>query len=158
MSDDSSRTPPFCNRNGAVLNRCVLFPSLYICLKRFFEITMVNVTRHRAASAIRTSELTDWIGKVKVKKRSFKRKNLFIDAVLTNALVRAQELLRAKQQERRMKWLEVRKSTMGTTTTPQEACAPPPPRPPSTPIVLEELSSLDDFMYKLSLIKVPVQR
>lgn len=121
---------------------------------------MVNVTRHHVASAIKTSELTEWIGKVRVKKRSFKRKNLFIDAVLTNALVHAQDLLRAKQQERKMKWLEV-KSAMGTTTTPEEACPPPPPLPPSslTPTpMLEELSSLDDFMYKLSLIKVPVQR
>lgn len=98
---------------------------------------------------VKTSELNHWIYKVKVKQQNLKRqkrKNLFVEAVLTNALISAQKLLRLKQQERRRRWEWVRlKKT-------------------ETPAILdatnycEELNSLNDFMSKLNAIKAPVQR
>lgn len=116
---------------------------------------MGAVGRH-SAPAVKTSELNDWISKVRVKKRNFKRKNLFIDAVLANALLQAEHLLRAKQQERKMRWQEI-KSSFATSSVSQE---------PSTAAtaaetassVCEDLISIDNFMFQLSQIKVPVQR
>lgn len=55
----------------------------------------------------KTSELATWISRFRVKKTNFKyqkRKNLFIEAVLANALTRAETELRQKQQERRLRW------------------------------------------------------
>lgn len=105
----------------------------------------------RHVTQAKTSELTNWIYKVKVKKQNFKRKNLFIEVVLSNTLSHAEHLLRAKQQERKMKWERI-KSTLpaGVKTSKMEVTAA------ATPC--KDLSSIDDFMYQLSQIKVPVQR
>lgn len=98
---------------------------------------------------VKTSELNDWICRVRVKKlncKRQKRKNLFIEAVLSNALVKAERLLRAKQQERRLRWekikphLPVNRSSLWDTRT------------------CEDLHSLDSFMSQLNSVKVPVQR
>lgn len=104
----------------------------------------------RHVPPVKTSELTNWIYKVKVKKQNFKRKNLFIEAVLSNTLSQAEHLLRAKQQERKMRWERI-KSTLpvGINTSKMDMTS-------ATPC--EDLSSIDDFMYQLSQIKVPVQR
>lgn len=109
------------------------------------------VVTDRKPINVKTSELSDWICKVKVKKLNFKRqkrKNLFIEAVLTNALSRAETLLRMKQQERRMRW-ECIKSSL-----PDSRCSP---------AVLdtrtsEDLDSIDYFMSQLNSVKVPVER
>lgn len=98
---------------------------------------------------VKTGELNYWISKVKVKQQNFKRqkrKNLLVEAVLSNALVTAENLLRLKQQERRMRWQRVK------------------PKLAEAPAILdttdycEELNSLNDFMSKLNSIKAPVQR
>lgn len=55
----------------------------------------------------KTTELASWISRIKNKKTKCKyqkRKNLFIETVLSNALVRAETELRQKQQERRLRW------------------------------------------------------
>lgn len=96
------------------------------------------------------NKLSEWICKVKVKKRAYCRKNLFINAVLTNTLVHAKHLLRAKQRERKQRWQKM-KSTLPTKTQALQ-------RSINAAAICEELSSLDDFMYKLSQIKVPLRR
>lgn len=116
---------------------------------------MGAVERHTAPS-VKTSELTNWICKVRVKKRHFKRKNLFIDAVLANALLNAEHLLRVKQRERKMRWQEI-KSTLATRSTPQEQRAALNGSNMEAAII-QDLNSIDDFMFQLSQIKVPVQR
>lgn len=133
-----------------------IFLSVCICVKRFFSVKKMGaIGRHD--TPVKTSELTDWICKVRVKKRNYKRKNLFIDAVLTNALVRAEHLLRAKQRERKMKWEEIRTAlrtraslhVQGENLSAENSAAA---------AICEDLNCIDDFMHKLSQIKVPVQR
>lgn len=108
----------------------------------------------RQVPRVKTSELTHWISKVRVKKRRFKRKNLFIEAVLANALVQAEHLLQAKQQERKEKWKTIKSTThINAATQRREAAAA------TEAVSCEEITkSLDDFMFKLSQIKIPVER
>lgn len=102
---------------------------------------------------VKTSELNDWICKVRVKKLSCKRqkrKNLFIEAVLSNALVKAETLLRTKQQERRMRWEKI-KSHMPDATSHNRSSV-------WDTRTCEDLHSIDNFMLQLNSVKVPVQR
>lgn len=117
---------------------------------------MGAVERHCASPSIKTSELSRWICKVRVKKRNYKRKNLFIDVVLANALRQAEHMLHAKQQERRMRWEAVKSALVNESAAlrTRSECV----RADAMMAASEDLRSLDDFMYKLSLIKVPVQR
>lgn len=59
----------------------------------------------------RITSLCDWIGRIKNKKRDFRRncrlnQNLRVSAVLTQALDRAENEMRIKQRERAQKWAE----------------------------------------------------
>ncbi|XP_050296456.1 uncharacterized protein LOC126736234 [Anthonomus grandis grandis] len=58
------------------------------------------------------SELRGWISKLKRKRRNFKyepRKNLFVEAILANALTSTQAEIRKIQEERVRKWRNSRK-------------------------------------------------
>lgn len=105
-------------------------------------------------NSIKTSDLTDWIGLLKVKKNNFKyqrRKNLFIEAILNEAICQAQTELRHKQQERKLRWQHLRSSLC------IDSCD-------NSQINLdskdyEELNnSLDQFMLELKSINVTIQR
>lgn len=103
-----------------------------------------------------TSQLVDWITKVRCKKSCAKRqrrKNLLVEAVLTNALFRAEMELRHKQQQRLQRWQQMKnnwclnyndddisKNSVWNTKT------------------CEELNSLDTFMSQLKTVKVPLER
>lgn len=56
------------------------------------------------------TDLNGWICKVKKKLRREKHKNLRLEVILTNTLTLAQIELRHKQTERRMKWINMKKS------------------------------------------------
>ncbi|CAH0551227.1 unnamed protein product [Brassicogethes aeneus] len=96
---------------------------------------------------VKTSELVNWITHMKVKKMSFKRKNLFIEAVLSSALTRAEYELRVKQKQRRLKWqflkstLESREGHLAKDAWSHH----------------EEIHSLDRFMSQLKDVK-PIER
>lgn len=99
-----------------------------------------------------TDQLVDWITKVKCKKVNAKRqrrKNLLIEAVLSNALVKAEMELRHKQQERLKKWQQIKSMWNCNNFSSQKmwdskSC--------------EELSSLDDFMFQLKQVKCQIDR
>ncbi|KAF5308215.1 hypothetical protein FQR65_LT06395 [Abscondita terminalis] len=82
-----------------------------------------------------------------------KRKNLFVEAVLTNALYKAESELKNKQQERLQRWRSI-KIDLTRVQYPEN----------TTPAIVwnnqtfEELDSLNQFMSKLKEIKFPVQR
>lgn len=100
-----------------------------------------------------TDQLVDWITKVRCKKvnaRKQRRKNLLMEAVLASALMKAETELRHKQQERLRKWQQIKSSWSSNnsfsshTTWDLKTC--------------EELSSLDDFMFKLKQVKCQIGR
>lgn len=95
---------------------------------------------------VKTRELTRWIVKVKVKRQRIKlqkRRNLLAEAVLSNAIIKAENLLRSKQEERRRRWKHIRPELADFT-------------------ICEELensiNSLNDFMSQLNAVKASVQR
>lgn len=100
-----------------------------------------NISR----SSFKTSDLTNWIGLLKVKKDNFKsqrRKNLFIEAVLNKALYQAETELRHKQQERKLRWQHLR-STKSIESCDYSQFS-------LDPNVCEELNdSLNEFMIKM---------
>lgn len=86
----------------------------------------MGVAPERCISSRKTSELAGWISKIKLKKNNSKiqrRRNLFVEAVLSNALARAQAELRQKQHERRLRWHKLMSScgvdAANSTTLPQ---------------------------------------
>lgn len=94
------------------------------------------------------TDLTGWIGKIKKKLRREKHKNLRMEVILSNTLITAQIELRQKQFERKMKWINM-KRTMDNEHQPAatfnaDNC--------------EDLIDLDNFMSKLKRIKQPVVR
>lgn len=98
-----------------------------------------------------TSQLVDWITKVRCKKlnvRRQRRKNLLVEAVLANALLKAETELRTKQQERLRRWQQIKTSYSNvcsrTKTIPWDAC--------------EDLNSLDSFMSELKNVKCQLDR
>uniref|UniRef100_U5EP97 Uncharacterized protein n=1 Tax=Corethrella appendiculata TaxID=1370023 RepID=U5EP97_9DIPT len=60
----------------------------------------------------KTQDLNDWIKNVKnkkiVKKKQTRGQDLRVLAILTRALVQAEDDLRKKQEERAMKWAQIR--------------------------------------------------
>lgn len=96
----------------------------------------------------KTTELASWISRIRIKKTNFryqKRKNLFIEAVLSNALVRAETELRQKQQERRLRWQHLMSKCAINTNT----CDKLPPNF-DTKIYDEINADIDSFMNQLN--------
>ncbi|KAK9704617.1 hypothetical protein QE152_g27768 [Popillia japonica] len=103
----------------------------------------------------KTADLTNWINKFKTKKiylKRQKRKDLFIEAVLTYALSRAENELRHKQQLRRQKW-QTLKTTWEPINNQDDA-----KRPVWDIKIYEDLDSLDHFLTEIDQIKIPLQR
>lgn len=103
-----------------------------------------------------TSDLTNWINKFKVKKTNLKRqrrKDLFVEAVITYALYRAESELRHKQRLRKQKW-----QTLKSTWKPSNAQADSHIAPIWDSKTREDLNSIDNFLTEINRIKVPLQR
>ncbi|XP_017768538.1 PREDICTED: uncharacterized protein LOC108556783 [Nicrophorus vespilloides] len=136
----------------------------------------MGVVAQERINSMRTGELTKWISKVKSKKRVNRSNgdcNLYIHAVLANALAVAEVTLSEKRRERQMRWYNKRSemaldmliasasNQLSPTTdscVPQPPTTPPPMQPPLPASVLvykdsEELSSLDNFMNQLKKVK-----
>lgn len=99
-----------------------------------------------------TDQLVDWITKVRCKKvnaRKQRRKNLFVEAVLSNALRKAETELRHKQQERLRKWQQIKTSWCNNSYSSQNSWDAK---------TCEELSSLDNFMFQLKQVKCQIER
>lgn len=109
-----------------------------------------NVARY----SLKTSELADWIGLLKIKKYNFKcqkRKNFLIQAVLNKALSQAETELRHKQQERKLRWRHLWSSWSLANCDKSQINL--------DPKVCEELNdSLDEFMSHLKSIRVHMER
>lgn len=105
--------------------------------------------------------LFDWIGKVKCKKTEMRRKrrqqDLRVAAILTTALVRAEQEMRIKQQERALKWaklnLEINQRSVLKTAEEEEKH-----KKEISEMWNSELSELDEFINSLSQIKTSVVR
>nr|CAH7759717.1 unnamed protein product [Callosobruchus chinensis] len=67
-----------------------------------------KATRFTSTNSVKISDLADWIALYKAKKLNYRRKNLLIEAVLNKALTKAEMELRKKQQERRMRWQQIK--------------------------------------------------
>lgn len=114
-----------------------------------------DVKRSRAFS------LFDWIGKVKCKKTEMRRRrrhqDLRVAAILTTALVRAEQEMRLKQQERALKWaqlnLEISQKSESKSAEEEERH-----RQEVSEMWNSELSELDEFINSLSKIKTSVVR
>lgn len=99
-----------------------------------------------------TGQLVDWITKVRCKKSNAKRqrrKNLFVEAVLASALIKAESELRHKQQERLRRWQQIKTSwsddySVTSSTWNAKTC--------------EELTSLNNFMLQLKQVKSQLER
>lgn len=111
-----------------------------------------------------TEQLANWISRVRCKKlmcRRNRKRDLRVEAVLTCALSKAEHELRSKQLSRISKWQQFKRqflkdmdySNCGYYTT-EHLKEINPWQGPLCP----ELSSLDNFMSKLSEIKLPLQR
>lgn len=104
-----------------------------------------------------TDELVNWITKVRVKKNTVKRwrkKDLRVEAVLTNALAKAEMELRLKQRQRYLRWQRV-KSELYKATNRDDCSSSYQQLDVKT---CEDLSSLDSFMSMLKEVKIPLQR
>lgn len=114
----------------------------------------MGVALKNADAIGQTSQLVDWITKVRCKKLNVKkqrRKNLHVEAVLANALMKAETELRIKQQERLKRWQQIKTNysynvynatmTVAFDTT---SC--------------EDLNSLDSFMSQLKNVKSQLER
>lgn len=128
---------------------------------------MGAITNARNCGQIKTSELANWISKIKFKKlnnKTRRRKNLFMDAVLSNALTRAEYELRRKQQERRLRWQTYKSRWTAIDHNYNRDCNDDDDDENSPKIICddnplyEELNALDNFMLKLKGVKVPIQR
>lgn len=108
----------------------------------------MGVAPERSVSSRKTSDLAGWISKIKLKKTNFKiqrRKNLFIEAVLSNALVRAETELRQKQQERRLRWHKLMSNCALDAASPTKL-----PQNWDMKIYEEVNADLDSFMNQLN--------
>lgn len=115
----------------------------------------------------KTEQLSNWIKKVRCKKlmcRRNRKRNLRIEAVLSYALYKAEYELRRKQLSRISQWRKLKPKFLQNSRSDDHNCESleyseiyqesnlwheP---------VCQELSSLNDFMLKLSEIKAPLQR
>lgn len=103
-------------------------------------------------SSCKTSDLSSWISKIRVKKFDFKcqkKRNLLVQAVLTNALARAENELRQKQQERRLRWHNL----MSKNAIDPEQCGSKVPSTWDMQTYEEINSGIDAFMNQLKTIK-----
>jgi hypothetical protein len=122
--------------------------------------------RDRDAKPSDTERLVTWIRRVRCKilrLRRNRRRDLRIQAMLTSTLFKAEDELRVKQSSRALKLQKLKKQLLKKANcinyerrddedTSQQN------NPCKEPELCPELSSLDDFMSKLSEVKVPLQR
>ncbi|KAB0804271.1 hypothetical protein PPYR_01241 [Photinus pyralis] len=102
---------------------------------------------------VNKESINDWISKVKCKKMSLKRqkrKNLFMEAILTHALYKAEIELKSKQQQRLQRWRSIKANVTHVDFRNQSS--------PVHVLDCEELYSLNQFMSQLKDIKFPVER
>lgn len=115
---------------------------------------VASVDRRVSCTQGPTEELVKLISKFRTKKVYLKkrqRRDLRVEAILTNVLTRAQEELKAKQQQRLRKWLEV-KSCLGVTDEKYKC---------DSDVWREKelgLDSLHSFMLQLGEVKTPLHR
>lgn len=117
----------------------------------------------------KTEQLANWISRVRCKKimcRRNRKRDLRVEAVLTCALYKAEHELRNKQLSRISKWQQLKKQFLqdlqpddhhyyqGDLSHSEKYQENNPWHGP----LCQELSSLNDFMLKLSEIKAPLQR
>ena len=108
-----------------------------------------------------TDGLEVWITKVRVKKNSFKRqrrKNLRVEAVLTSALVKAEMLLRMKQQQRYQRWQRIKTELFKADCNVCNITAVGDRSTEWDEKTCEDLDSLHSFMCLVNEVKCPVQR
>ena len=104
--------------------------------------------------AVNNGSINDWISKIKTKKMSLKRqrrKNLFMEAILTNTLYQAEVELKSKQQQRLQRWRSI-KAAVTRIEYPDNSSSI------SDSTSCEELDSLNQFMSQLKQIKSLVER
>jgi len=109
----------------------------------------------------RAVSLFDWIGKVKCKKAEMRRRrrnqDLRVAAILTTALIRAEQEMRIKQQERALKWaklnLELSRDSVLKSVDEEEKH-----KKEVSEMWNSELSELDEFINSLSQIKTSIVR
>lgn len=114
------------------------------------------MAKSKDRNQLKTEEIADWISKIKCKKITLKRqkrRNLFVQAILTNQLYQAESELRRKQQQRLERWRSIQSTW--TRSNNSENTTNPTVWDTSN---CEELISLDNFMSQLKHIKVPVVR
>lgn len=102
-----------------------------------------------------TTQLVDWITKVRCKKISVKnqrRKNLLVQAVLSNALMQAELELRRKQQQRFQRWQQLKNNWCSNSYNNSVPCSK------NIWSSCEEITSLDHFLSQLKSVKAPLER
>lgn len=113
-----------------------------------------------------TKRLASWIRRIRSKKSRYcrnRRRDLRIEAMLTCALFKAENELRIKQSSKALKLQKLKEKLLKKENcinyercddegTSQQS------NPWKEPDLCPELRSLDDFMSKLSEVKVPVRR
>ncbi|XP_076637360.1 uncharacterized protein LOC143349752 [Colletes latitarsis] len=133
---------------------------------------MVATTRPREIDIDKpshTEQLANWISRVRCKKlmcRRNRKRDLRVEAVLTSALFKAEHELRSKQLTRISKWQQFKKqflkeaaySSCGFYNVENMRNFKSYQENPWQGPLCPELSSLDNFMSKLSEIKIPLQR
>jgi len=108
-----------------------------------------------------TDGLAVWITKVRVKKNSIKRqrrKNLRVEAVLTSALVKAEKLLRMKQQQRYQRWQRMKTELFKADCNVCDITAVGDRSVEWDEKTCEDLDSLHSFMCLVNEVKCPAQR
>jgi predicted small secreted protein len=101
-----------------------------------------------------------WISKVRVKKNALKRcrrSNLRVEAILTSTLVKAESLLRTKEQQ----LLRRQHVKMEVYKTGSNYCKNTPKNTFSSQWdekTCEVINSLNSFMWQLNAVKSPLQR
>lgn len=113
----------------------------------------------------RITSLCDWIGRIKNKKRDFRRssrfnQNLRVSAVLTQALDRAENEMRIKQRERAQKWADFTADVNMhiEQNLYEEEVKQEQHRKDAEELWNGELNGLDNFIKSLSQIKTNVVR
>lgn len=109
----------------------------------------------------KTDGLAVWVTKVRVNKNSFKRqrrKNLRVEAVLTSALVKAEMLLRMKQQQRYQRWQRMKTELFKADCNVCSITAVDDRSTEWDEKTCEDLDSLHSFMCLVNEVKCRVQR
>jgi hypothetical protein len=108
-----------------------------------------------------TDGLAVWITKVRVKKNSFKRlrrKNLRVEAVLTSALVKAEMLLRMKQQQRYQRWQRLKTELLEDECNACRATSVADRSTEWDEKTCEDINSLHSFMCLVNEVKSTLKR